>query len=587
MLALVGGIAALVIIGGYVVIQSIFRISINDKIQSYGQLRTIGTTPKQIRRIVKKEGRLLGWTGIGIGILPGCAAGFALFSRGFHLPFYAAAIVLTALLGWFMVSIAIRRPVKIAASISPIEAVRFTGIQSGKIHTHKKNIRLNPLSMGIANFRRDRKKTISIVASLSLGGVILLVTASVLLVRSPERIARQFFPDGDYKIYIHSEKSEYEVMSEGNPLNEALRQEVLAVDGVERIARQFFPDGDYKIYIHSEKSEYEVMSEGNPLNEALRQEVLAVDGVTDVIGNRQAVHVRFENEESSSGGMCDLLSDRNRDKMEAALVSGTLPQDAHSIALDMEYAEDMIGVDVGSVIDLTIGDQTIPVTVSGLITNNKLKNGHGPLALDNTCMIATKELFQEAMPKINCFDYSWSIVGDPQKAEQIENSLSAIISSNPDLKLDTIEIHKDYEEMENRVVFGGFQALSWLVFLFGVVNLINTTLSNQMSRKRENSVFRAIGLTRKQLCQMTVYEGICYAFSAALATLAVGLPIAVIAARKFSEMTFHGTIMPYSFPFLQMGLFVLMLFGLEVILSFWTMHRQKNQSLVEEMRSME
>ena len=48
------------IIGGYVVLQSIFRISINDKIQSYGQLRTIGTTPKQLRRIVKKEGRFLG-----------------------------------------------------------------------------------------------------------------------------------------------------------------------------------------------------------------------------------------------------------------------------------------------------------------------------------------------------------------------------------------------------------------------------------------------------------------------------------------------------------------------------------------------
>ncbi len=161
-----------------------------------------------------------------------------------------------------------------------------------------------------------------------------------------------------------------------------------------------------------------------------------------------------------------------------------------------------------------------------------------------------------------------------------------------------------------------------------------------MSRKRENSVFRAIGLTRKQLCQMTIYEGICSAFSAALATLAVGLPIAVIFARKFSEMTFHVAMpysfpflqmglfvlviyegicyafsaalatlavglpiavifarkfsemtfhvaMPYSFPFLHMGLFVLVLFGLEVILSFWTMRRQKNQSLVEEMRAME
>ena len=252
----------------------------------------------------------------------------------------------------------------------------------------------------------------------------------------------------------------------------------------------------------------------------------------------------------------------------------------------MENAEDMIGVEAGSVIKLSIGDQEIPVTVSGLFINDGLQNGHGPLALDNTCMVATKELFQEAMPMIDCFDYSWSIVSDPQKAEQIENSLSAIISSNPDLALDTIGIHKDYEEMENRVVFGGFQALSWLVFLFGVVNLINTTLSNQMSRKRENSVFRAIGLTRKQLCQMTIYEGICYAFSAALATLAVGLPIAVIFARKFSEMTFHVA-MPYSFPFLQMGLFVLVLFGLEIILSFWTMRRQKNQSLVEEMRAME
>ena len=82
-------------------------------------------------------------------------------------------------------------------------------------------------------------------------------------------------------------------------------------------------------------------------------------------------------------------------------------------------------------------------------------------------MVATKELFQEAMPMIDCFDYSWSIVSDPQKAEQIENSLSAIISSDPDLALDTIGIHKDYEEMENRVVFGGFQALmpalGWLL----------------------------------------------------------------------------------------------------------------------------
>ena len=97
-----------------------------------------------------------------------------------------------------MVSVSIRKPVKIAAGISPIEAVRFTPAQKD-IRSRKKNIKLNPVSMGIANFKRDRKKTVAIVASLSLGGIILLVVSSIVLLRSPEALARQFFPDGDYK----------------------------------------------------------------------------------------------------------------------------------------------------------------------------------------------------------------------------------------------------------------------------------------------------------------------------------------------------------------------------------------------------
>ena len=69
--------------------------------------------------------------------------------------------------------------------------------------------------MGLTNFKRDRKKTISIIASLSLGGVILLMVSSLVLLRSPEAIARQSFPDGDYKIYLDSDLPEDKVMAEG------------------------------------------------------------------------------------------------------------------------------------------------------------------------------------------------------------------------------------------------------------------------------------------------------------------------------------------------------------------------------------
>ena len=160
--ALMAGVIAIVLIGGYIVIQSIFRISINDKIKSYGQLRTIGATPKQIKRIVKREGRKLGSIGILIGTVLGVCTGFLLFSKGFNAVSYVATVILTLISSWIIVSVSIRKPVKIAAGISPIEAVRFTPAQKD-IRSRKKNIKLNPISMGIANFKRDRKKTVAIV----------------------------------------------------------------------------------------------------------------------------------------------------------------------------------------------------------------------------------------------------------------------------------------------------------------------------------------------------------------------------------------------------------------------------------------
>ncbi len=72
---------------------------------------------------------------------------------------------------------------------------------------------------------------------------------------------------------------------------------------------------------------------------------------------------------------------------------------------------------------------------------------------------------------------------------------------------------------EDQVAFGSMEVFSWLAFLFGVINLINTTLSNQMSRKQENSILRKV--------------------------------------------------VPYKFPDLEMGLFILVLFGMELILSVW------------------
>ena len=86
---------------------------------------------------------------------------------------------------------------------------------------------------------------------------------------------------------------------------------------------------------------------------------------------------------------------------------------------------------------------------------------------------------------------------------------------------------------------------------------------------------------------MNICEGLCYALFATLATLIVGLPVSIFACRKMSVGAFAGNVVPYQFPVLEMGLFILVLFGMELILSVWTIHRQKKQSLIEQMRAME
>ena len=237
--------------------------------------------------------------------------------------------------------------------------------------------------------------------------------------------------------------------------------------------------------------------------------------------------------------------------------------------------------------ELSLGRETMTVTISGLFDPLRVANGHGALAMDSVALFAPEELFRELHPEIENFDYSWSIVSDPKKAERVEAGLQEILSGRSNLGLDTIGTHIAYEKMQSGLIFGGLQALSWLIFLFGVVNLINTTLSNQMSRKREHSILRSVGLTGKQLCWMNICEGLCYAAFAALAVLLIGLPIAVVACREVSRQSFAGEIVPYQFPVLEMGLFLLVLFGLEFLLSAWTVSRQRKQSLVERMRAVE
>ncbi len=71
-------------IGSGIVIYSIFYISVAGSIRNYGQLRTIGTTKRQIKKMVYREGKLLAAIAIPIGLVIGNVIGYFLVPAGWY-----------------------------------------------------------------------------------------------------------------------------------------------------------------------------------------------------------------------------------------------------------------------------------------------------------------------------------------------------------------------------------------------------------------------------------------------------------------------------------------------------------------------
>ena len=61
----------LVIFTGYLIICNIFQISVTGDIRFYGLLKTIGTTPRQLKRVIRQQALLLCVVGIPAGLLLG------------------------------------------------------------------------------------------------------------------------------------------------------------------------------------------------------------------------------------------------------------------------------------------------------------------------------------------------------------------------------------------------------------------------------------------------------------------------------------------------------------------------------------
>ena len=186
------GLIAVTCLCAYLLIYNIMYLSVAGKVRYYGLLQTVGMTEKQIKRMMKEQMLLIGSAGTVLGCLSGGMVSFFLIpvvvkSLGIKsgyvgadmVRFHPAVLLATILLVGVTIFLASQKPIKMAADISPIEAL-------GYCPTHK-NVKVRRAGKGkviarlsMEQFTKDKKRTAMVLLSLAASLSVYLCIVTML-----------------------------------------------------------------------------------------------------------------------------------------------------------------------------------------------------------------------------------------------------------------------------------------------------------------------------------------------------------------------------------------------------------------------
>ena len=184
-----------VILAGYLIIYNIFNISVKTDIRAYGLLKNVGTTGKQLKKIVRMQAWRLSVIGIPLGLLCGYLAGLLMapsLTADNEITEQAGQTALTvvsanplifivaALFTLLTVYLSSLQACRMVERVSPVEALHLAeGEQSRR--KMKKNTSVTWWGLAAQNVFRNWKKGLIVMLSIALSMVV--VNCIVMLVQ--------------------------------------------------------------------------------------------------------------------------------------------------------------------------------------------------------------------------------------------------------------------------------------------------------------------------------------------------------------------------------------------------------------------
>lgn len=581
-LALVAAVI-LIIFTGYLIINNIFRIAVANDVRFYGLLKTIGTTGRQIKRIILLQAGVLSLVGIPLGSIIGYFLGVVI--TGSVVSGITDAVdninslnplifVSAAVFSLITVYLSSRKPCRMAARISPIEALRYTEGYQGRKKVRRARTGASIPKMAWANLGRSKSKTVVSVISMSLAIVILDLTCVFTGGFDMDKYLRNMTQD-----FILADASYFQVTSYtwgygNNGKDAVLEEEVIAEieqqDGVTG-GRVYGTISDMEELV---PEEWAWKKHGDSLVGNLSGEDLEfyLDQMMEQVGDKRAEYMTrlYGMEDFVLDKLIVLDGDIDKLKEEGNYIAAVYDADDYeNVYTDWHWAK------VGDKVSLRYVDQyehydphtgevfpddtdftnvqwarrakeyreeEYEVAATVMLPNSLTYRNYGD---DEFVMNA--ETFKEHTGTDAVMYYAFDCAdGRTEAMEEYLREYTEGEGSAYDYESKATYAEEFYD-MQNTFLFVGM-AVSFVVGLIGVLNFFNAILTGILTRKKEFAVLQSVGMTGKQLNRMLMIEGIIFAGSAVMVTLvliiAMGPMIGTVLESMFWFFNYRINIVP-------------------------------------------
>ena len=559
------GIMLIVVLAGIITIYSVYYVSMNQRVREFGKLKAIGATKRQLRQIVLREGMGVALFAIPIGLLIGTVAvkvvllqfvehakdsnvliteAYKVVAKGEVQLYYWWIYLLAIAVTLCTVYLSLMKPMRMAAKVSEIEAMRYQGGSKRQKSSRKGYQFLNIGRLTKRNLAENKKKSTITIVSMAVTGIFVMMVATVLSCANPMESAKSSIV-GQYEISPivesgNKEHPEYEwaEVQKNNPLNEGLKQQIEELDGVERV----------DVFTALKVS-------GGPFEEKIGTEF--INGVPEEYA-----------EELKKG-----ITEGNVTYEE--LKSGD------KVILDRALLHWYPDIKVGDKLKLNIhdGDNTFQKEIEVAAIGE-----YGTGLTNYNCLIMAKEGAEKLT--INNSSSYFQVIADKDYDEALEASLQAIVDGSGRLQMRTWKNEYDTWENAMQMTRGACYAFIIILAAISIMNLINTMINSVHVRKKELGMMQAIGMSDRQLMKMLQLEGIFYTVGTLIISIGVG-SLAGYPLFLYAKRTGMFDISTYHYPVTAAIIIILTLFVIQMLLAIFIAKSVRKDSLIERIRFSE